>query len=133
MTHRSKTNVVAAILERDGRFLLGKRGLHKQSAPGYWCPVSGRVEPGESQADAVVREETGLVVRAIAKVAECETRDGSAVIHWWRAQPLDAAPAHLANDEHTALLWVSIEEMKRLSPIFEEDVAIIERSVRRQG
>jgi 8-oxo-dGTP diphosphatase len=127
---------VAAILERDGRFLLGKRGLHKQSAPGYWCPVSGRVEPGESQADAVVREvreETGLVVRAIAKVAKCDTRDGSAVIHWWRVQPLDAAPAHLANDEHTELLWVSIEEMKRLSPIFEEDVAIIERSVRRQG
>ena len=136
MSHNPKVNVVAAILERGGRFLLGKRGLHKQSAPGYWCPISGRIEPGESQADAVVREvreETGMAVRALSKVTECDTRDGSAVIHWWHVQPLDAAPARLANDEHTELLWASIEEMKRLSPIFQEDVAIIERFVGRAG
>ena len=130
MTHGAKVNVVAAILERGGRFLLGKRSLHKQSAPGYWCPISGRVEPGESQADAVVREvleEVGIAVRAVAKVAECDTRDGSAVIHWWHEQPLDATLARLANDEHTELSWVSTEEMKRLAPIFDEDVAIFER------
>ena len=121
-----KIDVVAAILERDGRFLLGKRSPHK-TAPGYWCPISGRIEPEESQADAVVREvyeEVGLSVRAIEKVAECDTHDGNAVIHWWRVEALDAAPARLANDEHSELVWATVSEMKRLAPVFLEDVEI---------
>jgi 8-oxo-dGTP diphosphatase len=125
-----KIDVIAAIIEREGRFLFGKRSTAKASAPGYWCPVSGRVEPGESQPEAVVREvleETGLRVQAVSKVAECDTRDGHALIHWWRAVPLDDAPARLANDEHSELRWVSLAEMKQLDPVFHEDVAIIER------
>lgn len=124
-----KIDVVAAIIERSGRFLFGKRSPHKRSAPGYWCPISGRVEPGESQADAVVREvreETGLRVVAVEKVGECDTHDGSALIHWWRVRLEGEAPARLANDEHTELAWVTLEEMRRLEPVFLEDVAIIE-------
>jgi 8-oxo-dGTP diphosphatase len=123
---KPKIDVVAAILERDGRFLLGKRSPHK-TAPGYWCPISGRIEPGEAQSDAVVREvreEVGLAVRALEQVAECDTHDGNAVIHWWRVEALDAAPARLANDEHTELVWVTVAEMKRLAPVFLEDVEI---------
>jgi 8-oxo-dGTP diphosphatase len=125
----AKVDVVAAIIERDGRFLLGKRSAHKRSAPGYWCTVCGGIDAREAQADAVVREvreETGLRVRALEKVAECDTHDGSAVIHWWRVALLDDAPARLTNDEHSELGWFSIEEMKRLEPIFLEDVAILE-------
>jgi 8-oxo-dGTP diphosphatase len=128
--HSAKVDVVAAIIERGGRFLLGKRSLHKLSAPGYWCPICGRIEAGESQADAVVREvreETGLSVRALTKVAECDTHDGSALIHWWLTAPLDAAPARLANAEHSELAWVSLAEMRALEPMFHEDVAIYER------
>jgi SAM-dependent methyltransferase/8-oxo-dGTP pyrophosphatase MutT (NUDIX family) len=127
----TKIDVVAAIIERQGRFLFGKRSPHKLAAPGYWCPISGRVEPGESQALAVEREvaeEAGLRVRAVEKVAECDTHDGTALIHWWRCEPLDDTPARLANDEHTELCWSSIPELRRLSPVFVEDVAIIERS-----
>ena len=126
----SKLNVVAAIIERGGRFLLGKRSALKRNAPGYWAPISGRIEAGESQTEAVVREvreETGLSVRAGEKVAECDTHDGSALIHWWRVYPLDASAAWLANDEHSELGWFSLEEMKRLEPVFLEDVAIFER------
>lgn len=121
--------VVAALIEREGRFLLGKRSPHKLSAPDYWCPICGAVEPGELQAQAVAREvleETGLSVRAVEKVAECDTRDGSAVIHWWRTEPLDTEPARLANDEHSELRWVTLEELRALDPVFPEDVAIFE-------
>lgn len=129
---RTKIDVVAAIIERQGRFLFGKRSPHKLSAPGYWCPISGRVEAGESQAAAVEREvaeEVGLRVRAREKVAECDTHDGTALIHWWRCEPLDDAPARLANAEHTELAWCSVSELRRLSPVFAEDVAILERSL----
>ncbi|MEY4548593.1 MAG: hypothetical protein RL685_4788 [Pseudomonadota bacterium] len=125
-----KIDVVAVILVRDGRFLLGKRSLHKRAAPGYWCPISGHLEPGEQQAAAVVREvleETALQVIALECVAQCDTHDGSAVMHWWLVQPLDDAPARLANDEHTELGWFSPEELQGLAPVFDEDIAILLR------
>src|SRR5688572_21426911 len=127
-----KIDVVAAIIERQERFLFGRRSPHKRSAPGYWCPISGRIEPGESQSAAVEREvaeEVGLRVRARQKVAECDTHDGSAVIHWWSCELLDDTPARLANDEHTELAWCSIAELKRLTPVFQEDIAILEASL----
>jgi 8-oxo-dGTP diphosphatase len=126
-----KVQVVAAIIERSGRFLFGKRSPHRLSAPGYWCTVTGRIEPGESQADAVVREvreEVGLEVRALQKVGECDTHDGTALIHWWLAAPLDDAPVKLLGDEHTELRWVTLEEMRALWPVFAEDLEIIARA-----
>ena len=124
----AKLEVIAAIIEREGRFLLGKRSPLRLSAPGYWCPISGRVEPGESRAQAVVREvreETGLRVRALHEVAQCDTHDASAVIHWWRTELLDDTPARLANDEHTELRWLTPEELQSLEPTFPEDIAIL--------
>jgi SAM-dependent methyltransferase/8-oxo-dGTP pyrophosphatase MutT (NUDIX family) len=133
MTLSTKVQVVAVIIERQGRFLFGKRSAHRPKAPGYWCPISGRVEAGESQAEAVVREvreETGLAVEAIERVAECDTHDGSAIMHWWRARPLNDTPARLANDEHSELAWVTLDELRRLEPVFLEDVAIVENHAR---
>jgi hypothetical protein len=48
-----KVHVVAAVIGRRGRLLLGKRSLSKTSAPGYWTPIVGRIEAGESEEDAV--------------------------------------------------------------------------------
>jgi 8-oxo-dGTP pyrophosphatase MutT (NUDIX family) len=123
-----KVDAIVAILEREGRYLVGKRSPWKPVAPGYWCPISGRVEPGEAQADAVVREvfeEVGLRVRALRKVAQCDTHDGGAVLHWWLAELLDDAPAQLMNDEHTELRWLTPEELATLTPVFAEDIAIL--------
>jgi 8-oxo-dGTP diphosphatase len=122
--------VVAAMVARDGRFLMGKRALHKSVAPGTWCTVTGRLEPGEGAAQAVVREvreETGLVVRALVEIARTDTRDGSAHIHWWWAVPVDGAPARLLGAEHSELRWVTLAEMSALEPVFPEDVAIFAR------
>lgn len=52
------------VFDADGRLLLIRRG-HEPSA-GLWSLPGGRVEPGETDAEAVVRElheETGLTVR----------------------------------------------------------------------
>lgn len=130
---RGKIPVVAAIIERDGRVLFGKRSAHRLTAPGYWCTVCGRIEPGESQAQAVEREaleEVGLSVRAVERVGECDTHDGTALIHWWIAHPSDDAPARLLGDEHSELRWVTLDEMRALEPAFAEDLAIIERALR---
>jgi len=126
---KRKIDAVVAILQRGGRYLVGKRSLHRPVAPGYWCPISGRLEPGETQADAVVREvweEVGLRVRASRKVAQCDTHDGTTLLHWWLVElSEDEQEARLANDEHSELRWVTAEELERLEPAFAEDIAIL--------
>ena len=125
---KPKIDAVVAILEREGRFLLGKRSLDRPIAPGYWCPISGRLEPGESQADALVREvaeETGLRVRAIEKVAQCDTHDGGGILHWWLTELLEAAPERLADAENSELRWFTPAELQLLEPTFAEDIALL--------
>jgi hypothetical protein len=74
-------------------------------------------------------------VVAVEKFGECDTRDGSTRLHFWRTAPRsgpnDAAEPRLLGDEHDAFAWVSVEEMRRLEPVFQEDVEIFARLVAR--
>lgn len=63
--------VVAAILERGGRILIGQR-TPKQSHPLKWEFPGGKVEPGESPEEGTVRElqeELGIQVREVREIA----------------------------------------------------------------
>lgn len=126
-----KTQVVAAVVWSDGKFLLGKRSPHKKSAPHYWCPLSGRIEPGETQQEAVVREcweEAGIRVRALKKVGEINTDDRKGHIHWWLVE-LMGGKAFLKNDEHSELGWFGFEELLKLEPVFTDDIDIFKAVV----
>ena len=121
---------VIIVLQRGGRFLVGQRAPHKPAA-GYWTQVSGKVEPGESQPDAVVREameELGCVVAAREKLQELPSHNGRYRLHYWRAELLKGEPA-IANDELTDLCWVTVEELRGMSPVFEEDIMLFESLV----
>jgi 8-oxo-dGTP pyrophosphatase MutT (NUDIX family) len=127
----NKVNVVAAIITRDNRFLVGKRALNKKSSPGYWSPIGGRVETNESESDAVIREcseELGIKVLPIRKITDFDVNDGSAHLHWWQVQVLEGEP-QILNDEHTELKWVTLEEMRALRPIQPEDLAAFENFI----
>lgn len=47
--------VVAAVIEKDGRFLIARRAPHKADA-GFWEFPGGKVEPGETPQQALKRE-----------------------------------------------------------------------------
>ena len=49
------TEVVAALICREGRFLICRRPAHKARGP-LWEFVGGKVEPGETKAQALARE-----------------------------------------------------------------------------
>jgi 8-oxo-dGTP diphosphatase len=90
---------------------------------GYWQPVSGRIEPGESQAEAVVREtreEVGLVVCALRKVWECPADGADFVLHWWLAEPLgtELVPDQ---DEVVDARWLTPDEILSLPDTFAGD------------
>lgn len=118
-----RLHAVVVVLRDGDRVLVIRRGPAAERS-GYWAPPSGRIEPGETQADAVVREareELGLEVRPRAKVWECPTDDRRYTLHWWTA---DAAGGELVPDsgEVAEVRWVTAPEFARLSPVFDDDV-----------
>jgi 8-oxo-dGTP pyrophosphatase MutT (NUDIX family) len=118
---------VMIVMKQHGRFLLGKRSHRKAKAPGYWCPISGHVEDGESEEEAVVREaweELGVAVRPIRKVATTRTHDGSVLLHWWATEIVSGTPRP-ANEENSALGWFTAEELATLEPVFQEDIELL--------
>lgn len=119
---------VIIVLQRGERFLVGQRAAHKPAA-GYWTQVSGKVEPGEAQPDTVsreAREELGCEVRALEKLQQLPSHNGHYRLHYWRAEIISGEPS-ICNDELTALRWVTIEELRGLAPIFEEDIQLFEQ------
>ena len=118
---------VIIVLQRGERFLVGQRAAHKPAA-GYWTQVSGKVEPGEAQTDTVAREareELGCDVRALEKLQELPSHNGRYRLHYWRAEILAGEPS-ICNDELTALRWVTVEELRGMAPVFEEDIDLFE-------
>jgi len=116
--------VVSAVIEKSGRFLLSKRSAWKSSAPGYWCPVSGKIEIGESAEEAAVREvyeEVGVTAKPLRKLCEMDTHDKKGRIHWWLMDLVSGEPT-LKNDEHSELQWLYLEEIEKLDKVFPEDI-----------
>jgi len=66
--------VVAAIIARDGKILIGRR-MPQQSHPLKWEFPGGKVEPGETPAQALAREleeELGIKVAGAAEITRYE-------------------------------------------------------------
>ena len=123
----ARRHAVVAILRRGSRILVIRRGPDTLR-PGYWCPPSGRLEPGETQEQALVREigeELGLAATPVAKVWECPTDDGTFLLHWWTADARAGEPVPDPGEVAEAR-WVTPEEFLRLEPTFEGDRAFFE-------
>lgn len=102
--------------------------------PGYWTPLSGRIEPGESQEAAVVREvreEIGIRVTPVAKVWECPTDDGDFLLHWWTAHlesgQVESMQLILDPGEVSDARWVTPDEFLQMTPTFAGDREFFER------
>ncbi len=115
-------DAVAVVLKRGDKYLLIRRAKHG-TAEDYWCPVTGAVEEGESQAQAVAREageELGIKVAPVKKVWECLTDDQQYLLHWWHATLKDDAIT--ANpDEVKEYCWLTYGEMLQLQKMFDAD------------
>jgi 8-oxo-dGTP diphosphatase len=105
---------VGAIAVRDGCLLLIRRG-HAPSR-GRWSLPGGRVEPGETAQQAVVREvaeETGLAVEVGALVGEVR-RVGPAGVTYQIQDFLvtvSGATTAVAGDDATKVAWVPLDDV----------------------
>lgn len=108
---------VGAVVHDDaGRLLVVRRG--RQPFAGYWSLPGGRVEPGEDDAAAVVREvaeETGIVVVVGALLGTLERpAPGGGVFDIRDYRCAVSGGALIAGDDATAVAWVEADELRRL-------------------
>ncbi|MFM1966702.1 MAG: pyrophosphohydrolase [Actinomycetota bacterium] len=115
------TVVVAAAIERNGRYLAARR-TQPDWAAGRWEFPGGKVESGESETDALVREireELGVEIAVGARVLGEWALHEELVLHLYVATLMDGEPEPL--DHHDELRWVAPGEF--------DDVAWLESDV----
>jgi len=109
--------VGAVITDDKGRLLLIKRG-HEPGA-GLWSLPGGRIEPGETDAEALVREmreETGLAVEAghLVGTARRPAQDGDVIdIRDYAATVIGGTLT--PGDDAADARWVDVAELASLA------------------
>ncbi|WP_434641839.1 pyrimidine (deoxy)nucleoside triphosphate diphosphatase [Klebsiella sp. I138] len=104
-------DVVAAIIEQDGKILLAQRPSHADQ-PGLWEFAGGKIEPGESQPQALIRElqeELGITAQVERYIASHQREVSGRIIHlhaWWVARFSGLPTAHY----HRQLCWCTPQE-----------------------
>jgi len=108
--------VVGAMLVRDGQILLGHRTAGRAVFPDVWDLAGGHIEPGETAAQAMVREcreELGIEIAPPAEPLDRwqgDTFDLTAfrIVDW------AGEVTNCAVDEHDRLAWFTPEDTLRL-------------------
>lgn len=104
---------VGAVAVRDGRLLLVQRG--HPPAIGQWSVPGGKVEPGESDTQAVAREvaeETGLQVRVGPLIGEVSRAGLGDVVYRIRDYVVEiVGGVEQAGDDAADLAWVPLGEL----------------------
>ena len=122
-------DVVGALIERDGLVLLAQRACADLN--GKWEFPGGKVEPGETHAQALQREiaeELGVEINVGNPVAShafsVQSRSYCLHVYWSSIVEGDPQP-----DEHHALAWVNLNQLLTydLAPA---DIPIAEEALR---
>ncbi|UNC50595.1 pyrimidine (deoxy)nucleoside triphosphate diphosphatase [Enterobacter huaxiensis] len=104
-------DVVAAIIEKDDKILLAQRPAHADQ-PGMWEFAGGKVEAGETQPEALIRElreELGIDAEPAQYVASHQREVSQRLInlHAWHVSHFNG---ELTAHYHSALVWCTPEE-----------------------
>lgn len=121
------TEVVAALIEESGRFMICQRPAEKARGL-LWEFVGGKVEPGETKEQALIREcreELAVAVRVggVFMAVTHEYPDITVRLTLFHAEILAGTPRLL---EHRDLRWVTAAEIDRYA-FCPADRAILER------
>ena len=126
--HAQLIPVVAAVIERDGRFL-GARRTEPEAFKGLWEFPGGKTEPGEDDVAALIREcreELGVEIAVGDPVGpEYLSPNGRYLVRTYRAELLDGEPAPI--ESHDAVRWFTAGTPEvREVPWLEGDYVILD-------
>jgi 8-oxo-dGTP diphosphatase len=103
-------SVLAAVIQQSGDYLVCQRPSEKRHG-GLWEFPGGKLEPGETLAEAAsreLREELGVTVRAIGPSIFAVADPGSPFVIEFVPVEIEGIPTCL---EHQALSWVPLEKL----------------------
>lgn len=119
-------DVVAAIIEKDGKILLAQRDNSSDQA-GLWEFPGGKVEPNESQPQALARElleELSIIASVGNYVASNQWQQSDRIIrlHAWQ---IETFAGEILPHCHCAFVWVTPQQARgyQLAPA---DVPLLE-------
>ena len=106
------TEVVAALIWKESRFLICQRPAHKTRGL-LWEFVGGKVEPGETKEQALIREcqeELGVTVEVEDIFMELIHTYPDLTVHLtlFHARIAEGVPQKL---EHNDIRWIAVEEI----------------------
>lgn len=110
----TRVTVVAAVIERDGRWLVGRRPEHKRHG-GLWEFPGGKVDDGEGMDDATRRElaeELALEVTHVGDRLMTFDDDTSPFVIEFLHVQVSGAPQAM---EHSAVGWYTLEALQSMS------------------
>ena len=121
------TEVVAALIWQGGRFLACQRPAHKARGL-LWEFVGGKVEPGESKQQALIREckeelDVTLSVGELFMEVIHEYPDLTVRLSMFSASIAEGEPRKL---EHNDIRWITVKEIDSLE-FCPADKEILER------
>jgi len=112
---------VTAVIEKDGKILLGQKIKDLGPYPNTWLLPGGGVEHGESLEGAIrreIKEETGLEVINLERIGvdeDDEPNKYGEVIHYifhsFKANPIGK---HKDTEEFPTLQWFKISDLKSI-------------------
>jgi 8-oxo-dGTP diphosphatase len=103
--------VVGAALLDQGRVLAARRSAPPEVAGGWEFP-GGKVDPGESEREALVREcreELGVEVEPLGRLDGEQALKTGFVLRLWSARLVAGEPSAL--EDHDALRWLGPDEL----------------------
>ena len=112
ISQRGITEVVAALIWDKGKFMICQRPAHKARGL-LWEFVGGKVEPGETQAQALIREcreelDITLAVGEVFMEVVHEYPDLTVHLTLFHAAIASGVPKKL---EHNDIRWITVNEI----------------------
>jgi 8-oxo-dGTP diphosphatase len=116
--------VGALLVDTQGRVLLGLRAAHKTAWPNHWDAIGGRVEAGETSAQAMIREvgeEIGVVpvvFHELASVAEPRPDlYGQSIATLYAVTSWTGGEPRNLSNEHARIAWFSEQQLAELNAV----------------
>ncbi|MBT2484278.1 MULTISPECIES: (deoxy)nucleoside triphosphate pyrophosphohydrolase [unclassified Microbacterium] len=116
MNRERVVEVVAAVIEHDGRVLACRR-RPKKAAGGKWEFPGGKIEPHETPESALVREiqeELSIGIEVVSRLRTDETQVGDSVIRLICLRARLTGDAPTVSLDHDELRWLAPESLPEL-------------------
>ena len=118
-------HIVAAVIVKADRILLGKRTPGREFFPNVWDVFGGHIEPGEEREQTLVREleeELGItptrwmeletITEALPEKDDAPSYD--LIVYFYCVTAWSGTPVNMQPQEHTTIQWFSYAEAIKL-------------------